>query len=135
MNWRSETAWLGIPSWVSVMTLALFAIYFPLALYLKHSYVPADPIYRQYGYHGSHAYVTRRLELDDVADAPNRDSRSPIRVYEDGKLLGPPHAVHLEIMKAGRGRFSHSIGIGIIFSASDNSDPNTNARRYEFVKP
>jgi hypothetical protein len=60
--------------------------------------------------------------------------QSNLVVLEDGKPLGPPHAVHVDIDKQGAGRYSHwvaSPGGMLIFSASDNSDPRTNGRKYE----
>jgi pectate lyase len=41
---------------------------------------------------------------------------------------------HADIAEFGRGRFSHW-GEAIIFSASDNTDANTNGRRYWAVSP
>jgi len=72
--------------------------------------------------------------------APYSDSatsqQSNLRLYEDGRQLGPAHSVQLDIRDLGRGRFSH-LGAVVIFSASDNSDPNTNGRRYtvDYIPP
>ena len=52
-------------------------------------------------------------------------------VFEDGLMLGLAHASHDHIRRFGRGRFSHW-GNQVIFSTSDNSDPNTNGRSYTF---
>ncbi|MGY4420420.1 SAM-dependent methyltransferase [Bradyrhizobium sp. JR6.1] len=54
---------------------------------------------------------------------------SPLAVFEDGKLLGPPHSAHDTIQKIGRGAYSHW-GNALFFSTSDGSDPNSNGRRY-----
>lgn len=62
----------------------------------------------------------------DMADAPDR---SPLRVSEDGKALPLPHAAYDEIASVGMGRYSHR-DTGLYFSASDNSDPRANGRRY-----
>jgi hypothetical protein len=56
---------------------------------------------------------------------------STMRFFEDGKQLGPAHAVHVDIRNAGAGRFSHW-KTALYFSASDNSDPRTNGRKYEW---
>lgn len=48
---------------------------------------------------------------------------------EDDQILGAGHNLHSDIAQAGRGRYSHW-GRLVIFSASDNSDPRTNGRRY-----
>ncbi|MBR1164083.1 methyltransferase domain-containing protein [Bradyrhizobium elkanii] len=61
------------------------------------------------------------------------DSTSPISsslaLFEDGKLLGPPHSAHDTIQKIGRGAYSHWGG-ALFLSSSDGSDPNTNGRQY-----
>ncbi len=68
---------------------------------------------------------------------PSSDSsefpvRSPWRLLEDGRLLGPPHAQHADISKFGGGRYSHWNSY-FFFSTSDNSSPNSNGRRYTLV--
>lgn len=65
--------------------------------------------------------------------APGDSSLNPIlsgaALFEDGKLLGPAHAMHETIRTIGRGAYSHWGG-SLFFSSSDGSDPNTNGRRY-----
>ena len=74
-----------------------------------------------------HAYlIPLRIAHSDASTS------STLEVYEDGRMLGPPHALHTEIRERGEGRYSHWIN-GIYFSASDNGDPRTNGRRY-FVR-
>lgn len=56
-------------------------------------------------------------------------------VYENGTKLGGAEALHEEIRKIGKGLYSHwksGEDSKIYFSTSDNSDPNTNGRAYEF---
>lgn len=56
-------------------------------------------------------------------------------VYENGTKLGGADALHEEIRKTGKGLYSHwksGEDSKIYFSTSDNSDPNTNGRTYEF---
>ncbi len=66
---------------------------------------------------------------------------SPLVVLEDGQPLAQPHALHAEIRELGQGRYSHwTYRAGadrngapyreVLFSTSDNSDPNSNGRRY-----
>jgi FkbM family methyltransferase len=55
-------------------------------------------------------------------------------VLEDGRVLGPGHALHEDIRLLGGGRFSHWES-QLYFSTSDNSDPNTNGRRYTALCP
>jgi hypothetical protein len=66
---------------------------------------------------------------------PGDDTTDPLRsaltLYEDGRELGPPHASHSEIRVLGAGRYSHW-NTELYFSASDNSDPNSNSREYRF---
>ncbi len=62
---------------------------------------------------------------DGVKDVP----ASKLRLFEDGQELGPAHAAHADIRAQGRGRFSHWVD-WIYFSASDNSDPRRNGRKY-----
>lgn len=59
----------------------------------------------------------------------DRDSASALRLYEDGRELGPARASHADIRAQGSGRFSHW-GEQLYFSSSDNSDPRSNRRRY-----
>ncbi len=75
-----------------------------------------------------------RLRSDD---APGGASRPVLR--EDGRPLGPAHALHEDIRDLGRGRYSHW-GATLHFSASDNSDPRRNGHQYtatdrEIVSP
>lgn len=66
-----------------------------------------------------------RLESDD-SSTPRA---STLTLYEDGRALGPPHAIHDVIRKAGRGSYSHWGG-HLFASTSDNSDPRHNGRGY-----
>jgi Methyltransferase domain len=56
-------------------------------------------------------------------------ARSPLVVHEDGVPLGPAHSPPDRIRDEGGGRFNHWYG-QLLFSTSDNSDPNTNGRSY-----
>ena len=71
----------------------------------------------------------RRLLLDVEGDRPDR-AESTLRLWENGVLLGPPHAEHAAISAAGAGAYSHWFD-SLFFSASDGSDPRTNGRRYQ----
>jgi hypothetical protein len=66
---------------------------------------------------------------------------SEMRLFEDGREIGPAHTRHVDIRSLGRGRYSHyshegqrasdgTFAARLYFSASDNSDPGTNGRRY-----
>jgi hypothetical protein len=133
LSWNKKFVW---------SVLALFAIYFPVAWWLKVSYVPwvlppgairlVEP-FRSYD-NSKIAFVAAAPALDDLSDFVAERARSPFLLYENKTLLGPAHSLHVDIVKDGRGRFSHWKDIGIVFSSSDNTDPNTNGRRYWVVR-
>lgn len=79
------------------------------------------------------AYITHILE-PITPDAPNA-SNSKLILCEGSRVLGPPHSPHSTIVNQGYGSYSHWITTGIIFSASDNTDPNSNGRDYFAVIP
>ncbi len=117
---------------------AAIAVYFAAAIFLKYTYVPVPELpenqirlkgpFVKFGSSGV-AYVAVD-PFGHLADMPNDARRSPVTLYENELALGPPHSVHGDIAAFGQGRFSHWTVLGIVFSASDNSDPNYNGRRY-----
>lgn len=78
-----------------------------------------------------HGLDWRRL-LSLPSDDESAPARSSLLLFEDGRQLGPAHALHQSIADEGHGRYSHW-GERILFSASDNSDPKTNGRTYTVV--
>jgi hypothetical protein len=76
------------------------------------------------------AFAAAAPSLENSSDSATEPTRSKFLVCENNHVLGPPHTPHQEIINKGKGRFSHFSGAGFTFSASDNSDPNTNGRRY-----
>lgn len=69
-----------------------------------------------------------------IVKVPVSPDVKKLRVFEDGKELGPGESKHADIREKGMGAYSHWKGGGgdvIYFSTSDNSDPNTNGRKYE----
>jgi predicted O-methyltransferase YrrM len=55
-------------------------------------------------------------------------------LLEDGNPLGPEGSVHVDIRERGKGAWSHwnfDSRCLVMFSTSDNSDPNENGRKYE----
>jgi hypothetical protein len=80
------------------------------------------------------AYVKELPNLGIAGDSSDAPTRSTLQVCENNNLLGPLHTTHAEIVKEGHGRFSHW-GSSLVFSASDNSDPNSNGRNYSVVQP
>jgi predicted O-methyltransferase YrrM len=82
-------------------------------------------------------YIDAIVAGDTLTDL----TRSRVRLFEDGVELGPAHSLHKAIRNHGNGRFSHwettdaptADGLWqsvLVFSASDNTDPNRNRRRY-----
>lgn len=135
-----------LPKTITIF-LGLLALYSPVALYLKYAYTPQPepPVIRTFmlppfakidgdghAYQASSAYIA---SLDALADSRDDKTRSPMAIYETNKPIGPAHSSHEDIEKIGNGRFSHWRGMGIIFSPSDATDPNTNGRRYTIVMP
>src|SRR3569832_832014 len=59
-------------------------------------------------------------------------SVGPIELLEDDKPLSGPNALHDDIRKIGKGRFSVWNG-WLYFSSSDNVDPIASGRKYELV--
>jgi hypothetical protein len=90
------------------------------------------------------AYIVHLPQYDEISDWRNEPNQSPIVVCEKGRMLGPAHSRADDIRNYGRGRFSHWVGGApngarplprILFSTSDNSDPNTNGREYSVIEP
>lgn len=74
--------------------------------------------------------------LTEAIDVPSSDSsdprRSTLELYENGHRLGPGNSDHATIELLGRGCFSFWMET-LLFSTSDNSDPNSNGRQYDIV--
>jgi hypothetical protein len=70
-------------------------------------------------------------ELSTIADDIDFWERSPLRLFENDIPLGPPHALHYQIRRDGGGKYSHWQN-RLLFSTSDNSNPNNNGRIYSF---
>jgi hypothetical protein len=120
----------------------VYAAYIPVALWLKQAYVPmpappgqATPLFRIY--HG--AGFAFRSPLDylflPLADDKPDAQHSPVLLYENDRPLGPAHSLPADIEHLGGGRYSYLKGNGLVFSTSDNSDPNNNGRHYWAVLP
>jgi parallel beta-helix repeat protein len=78
-----------------------------------------------------HAYYVSQ-NFGTPGDSEQALTVSKLRIFENGKELGPAHQWHATIEQQGAGRFSHW-GNGLYFSASDNSNPITNGRTYTYV--
>lgn len=80
------------------------------------------------------AYVANYPDLEAQSDTEIAPYRSPLALCEGDTTLWPAHSSEQSIRAEGGGRFSHR-DMRLIFSASDNSDPNTNGRTYTVVRP
>ncbi len=67
--------------------------------------------------------------LHAFTDNNERPRSSLLRLFEDGRELGPSHSTHANVRRPGRGSYSFWIDT-LYFSTSDGSDPNTNGRVY-----
>ncbi|ETZ21724.1 hypothetical protein N824_26170 [Pedobacter sp. V48] len=74
----------------------------------------------------------RVYELPVSGDSQSQPKLSTMRVFEDGKELGPAHSSAADIRNIGKGRFCHWL-TSVYISASDNSDPRTNGRKYTYT--
>lgn len=68
-------------------------------------------------------------EIHALTDTNEQPYRSRLRVFEDGRALGPEHSPHETIRRTGRGCYSFW-GSVVYFSSSDGTDPNTGERVY-----
>jgi hypothetical protein len=81
-----------------------------------------------------HTFKSQMPQLAQDADNPEAPKNSKYLLCEGTQLMGPAHSLHAEIATLGQGRYSHW-GNTFIISATDNTDPNTNGRRYIAVRP
>ena len=123
--------WLKIISAVAVVVVSFLA-----TLWAMEYWWPAVcydesrlELKRPFNKTGGFSFFSPTPKFSTVSNNAAQPNRSSLKLCEDGRLVGPQHAPLDDISKAGRGRFTHW-GEGIYFSASDNSDPNTNGRRY-----
>ena len=79
-----------------------------------------------------YAYKVSIPQLSGVGDTAEWATRSPTVVCESDHRMGPGHSPFLEIIQKGAGRFIH-YNDAVVFSSSDNTDPNSNGRRYKIV--
>lgn len=75
-----------------------------------------------------------RIPMDSklISDSNTESNVSTLRVFENGVEIGPAHSVHEDIRTKGKGRFSHKTGF-LFLSASDNSDPKSNGKKYTYT--
>lgn len=91
--------------------------------------VKTEPLAGPFRHLGGHCYIAEIPHLESSADSDDNRARSKIMLFEDGVPLGFPHQYPHHIKTCGSGRYSHW-DVKLLFSTTDNTDPNTNARRY-----
>jgi hypothetical protein len=90
--------------------------------------------FERFGFAALARFWSPKKELSG-ADDPHDTGHSKVLLYENETLLGPPHSYYRDVGELGEGRYAHLKGLGFVFSASDNTDPNTNHRHYWAVLP
>lgn len=133
---------VGLMNWrVFAAALALFAVYFPVAIYFKMTYVPPPQQPREriwltgpFIHAGGAAYIAELPRFNDLADSNDEPFQSPLILQENELPIGSAHERHSDIATLGGGRYSHWKDQGLVFSSSDNSDPNQNWKRYSVVR-
>lgn len=91
--------------------------------------IPLEPLAAPFALDAGHRWrveLPRHAAFADTVAAPRR---STIMLYEDGMPLGFAHTPHAHIEQFGGGRYSHW-GDQLLFSSTDNTDPNANGRTY-----
>ena len=84
---------------------AVLAIYFPAALWLKHTYVPLEEpkgtVFRLISFQklsrNGFGYLSIDPRLRDLADTPDEPQRSLVILFENEKPLGPAHSSQEDI--------------------------------------
>lgn len=120
------------PSFVFLHWIALAAVGF-LLVWEPSFQKTIDPEHIQKGAGYSYSVATPSFygilwhALGDEEDHPDQ---SRLLITENGEALSPPHTLHDVIRKRGQGAYSHWHN-GVVFSASDQTDPRTNGKRYE----
>ena len=123
---------------VLLAVLALLAAYVPAALILAKPSHPDTTILSRPFIRLANTNAFRSFPVLPGAVADDEDHReASLALYEDDKLLGPPHSVGRDLLTDGQGRylFWRNGSSMLIFSTSDNSDPNTNGRTYRVSDP
>jgi len=128
MRIRTRRCWLTLATfWLA---LAAFGGWTPgldagEPVQTRRVLLPSDAFRQELGF----CYIAS-LDFGEDGDRES-GNQSGLLVYEDGRPLGPARSLHADIRTKGTGRYSHWTRNGLYLSASDNSDPRTNGRKYE----
>jgi hypothetical protein len=118
---------------VAVFASAVLSCFFPAyQSKLSHEMMLRGP-FRKLNNSYSYAAIFNRPEFR--ADAESY--QSTLLLYENGKPIGPAHAKLDDIAHKGNGRYSYSADkqFTLIFSTSENDDPNTSGKIYTISDP
>ena len=120
----SSAGWIAIAA-MGCSLVGAWLLYPTSRIELTSSLVRSDSGY-------AYAYTSRIHAPFPYAlpsDGPVAGNRSTLQIFENGKPLGPPHALHQAIRDQGKGAFSHYADT-LRFSSSDGTDPRTNGYTY-----
>ncbi|WP_244067727.1 hypothetical protein [Bradyrhizobium sp. Ce-3] len=118
----SASSRIAIGSTLFALTSSICLFLLPASQIDRHLLRGKMQHYRGYAYLIPVKYFDRPLEA--------------AQLYEDDKLLGPASPHQQEIIDQGGGRFWlyrdtwNYFGPALMFSTSDNTDPNTNGGKY-----
>jgi len=126
----AKTRWLPLATWLVVVAGSLTGLLRPGAWLPRQEVTLGPPFSHEEGFAFA-ATVPFRLRRFDSREMP---FRSELRLFEDGRELGPSASARMDIQQVGRGAYTH-VGRRVRFSTSDNSDPNVNGRRYVVSYP
>lgn len=124
------SSWISVFSFGTAVLLAIATIY--LAFIGVPANVPLEPsnILHNEGAAFTYGMRSANWPLAIPTDGGAAGYVATAHVKENGRDLGPAHALHQEIRQIGGGRFSYW-NHTLYFSASDNSDPRTNGKFYQ----
>lgn len=127
---------------VAVLWIVTLAVLFELGVAIwspgPGGRTDATLLRRPFQHQLGNAYLATVLFPGAIPDDERSRNRSTLQLYEDGKRLGPQHISSDDIAREGKGLYLFwraDSGKAIVFSTSDNSDPNTNGRTYRVFDP
>lgn len=129
---RHERQAVIVTMLTSVLLMLLFVFFFPFET--RGPLVLRRPFLHQSG----HAYVGHFLFIGPKPDKRGNQNQSTLQLFEDDKLLGPQHISSDDVARTGHGLYlfwSENGDTVVVFSSSDNSDPDTNGRTYRIFDP
>jgi len=69
---------------------------------------------------------------ETIADCNGEPRRPPLILLENEMPIWKNHSLHYDFSELGLGRYSHWEGY-LYFSTSNNSNPNTNGKKYHLA--